>query len=314
MFVAREEDDLEGEDDNEDDTGAAMSARTKLGPAASSTIGSSSSSTAAPSRSSGASGVEASSNTSEDAAVGNERGESKGSSHSRPPVGGHAIGDAGRNRGDGSSSQCGSARSSEGRACAAPMCDSSQEEEEEMDGDREPCEDLWETTIKPQFDEIIAQSLACVMEEVKHRKNTVELYGYDFMISDGPEKPQVWLIEVNSSPACDYSTPVTCPLVKQMMEDTAKVMVDLKEDPDGSTGGWDLLQHKHGKVVSMRFPNCPQLVVNGKEIVPPKNFKRKKKKRKQKAKQQAVGESDDDEEEDAEEAEESDEDDADDLE
>jgi tubulin monoglycylase TTLL3/8 len=35
-----------------------------------------------------------------------------------------------------------------------------------------------------------------------------------------------WLIEVNSSPAMDYSTPVTERLVKLVLEDTIKVVVD----------------------------------------------------------------------------------------
>jgi tubulin monoglycylase TTLL3/8 len=35
-----------------------------------------------------------------------------------------------------------------------------------------------------------------------------------------------WLIEVNSSPAMDYSTHVTEKLVKQCLEDTCKVIVD----------------------------------------------------------------------------------------
>jgi tubulin monoglycylase TTLL3/8 len=36
----------------------------------------------------------------------------------------------------------------------------------------------------------------------------------------------MWLIEVNSSPAMDYSTPVTTRLVKLVLEDTIKVVVD----------------------------------------------------------------------------------------
>ena len=35
-----------------------------------------------------------------------------------------------------------------------------------------------------------------------------------------------WLIEVNSSPAMDYSTEVTKRLVKMALEDTVKVVVD----------------------------------------------------------------------------------------
>jgi hypothetical protein len=38
-----------------------------------------------------------------------------------------------------------------------------------------------------------------------------------------------WLIEVNSSPAMDYSTKVTTRLVKSAMRDVAKVMVDWKD-------------------------------------------------------------------------------------
>merc|ERR1711935_255779 len=79
--------------------------------------------------------------------------------------------------------------------------------------DKPECENLWMTCVKPQIEDIVLTSLRCVSDSIQHRKNSVELYGYDFMLSerkDGP--PKVWLIEVNSSPACDYSTPVTCPL------------------------------------------------------------------------------------------------------
>ena len=51
--------------------------------------------------------------------------------------------------------------------------------------------------------DIVLKSLLCVQDMVENRKNSFELYGYDFMI-DGQLKP--WLIEINSSPAMDYST------------------------------------------------------------------------------------------------------------
>lgn len=52
--------------------------------------------------------------------------------------------------------------------------------------------------------------------------------GYDFMIDD---KYNVWLIEVNSSPTMEYSTPVTKRLVQNMLTDTAKVVVDWRDAP-----------------------------------------------------------------------------------
>ena len=43
----------------------------------------------------------------------------------------------------------------------------------------------------------------CAVDGVQNRKNTHELFGYDFMIDSNYK---VWLIEVNSSPSMDYST------------------------------------------------------------------------------------------------------------
>ncbi len=43
---------------------------------------------------------------------------------------------------------------------------------------------------------------AC-QDAVENRKNSHEMFGYDFMVDD---QYNVWLIEVNSSPAMDYST------------------------------------------------------------------------------------------------------------
>lgn len=54
-----------------------------------------------------------------------------------------------------------------------------------------------------------------------------------------------WLIEINSSPACDYSTPITESFVKRVLPDLLKVVLDTKKDKrDGrailpsDTGGW----------------------------------------------------------------------------
>ena len=65
-------------------------------------------------------------------------------------------------------------------------------------------------------------SLLAGQDSIEHRKNSIAVFGYDFMLD---EDLKVWLIEINSSPAMDYSTPVTTPLVKKVMEDTVKVRV-----------------------------------------------------------------------------------------
>mmetsp|Transcript_65063 Transcript_65063/g.103088 ORF Transcript_65063/g.103088 Transcript_65063/m.103088 type:complete len:1000 (-) Transcript_65063:144-3143(-) len=142
------------------------------------------------------------------------------------------------------------------------------------------CENLWETCIKPQINDIVTMSLLCVVDSITHRKNSYELYGYDFMLSPGSDgRPKVWLIEVNSSPACDYSTPVTTPLVKKMMEDTAKIMVDKRTDPDCDTGEWELLKHNYNKQVPnpRTFANSEKLEVHGTKMKLPAKKKKKKK-------------------------------------
>lgn len=158
-------------------------------------------------------------------------------------------------------------------------------------GEDHVCENLWETCIKPQCDNIIAWSLLCVIDNITHRKNSYELYGYDFMLSEGSDgRPKVWLIEVNSSPACDYSTPVTTPLVKKMMEDIAKVVVDKKSDPGCDTGEWELLQHPFTTKVPKSGANMEKLEVCGSQIKPLKKKGKKKKKHKSKCeKSKAAG-------------------------
>ena len=69
------------------------------------------------------------------------------------------------------------------------------------------------------------------------------MFGYDIML-DSSGNP--WLIEVNSSPAMDYSTPVTTELVKEVLADVPKVVVDYnyasrKKKPNVDTGAWKLI-------------------------------------------------------------------------
>lgn len=84
--------------------------------------------------------------------------------------------------------------------------------------------DVWETELVEKIKNLVINSLESVQDmfDVK-RGQQHELFGYDVMIDDDFN---CWLIEVNSSPAMDYSTPVTERLVKMVLEDTVKVVVD----------------------------------------------------------------------------------------
>ena len=84
--------------------------------------------------------------------------------------------------------------------------------------------DVWEEHIADSIRNIVINSLESVQDMFELRKGQqFEMFGYDIMVD---EDFNCWLIEVNSSPAMDYSTAVTERLVKMVSEDTIKVVVD----------------------------------------------------------------------------------------
>jgi len=102
-------------------------------------------------------------------------------------------------------------------------------------------EDVFQTRCEGRMREIAKCSLMSAQGQVEHRKNSWELYGFDFMFDDD-FRP--WLIEINSSPACDYSTPTTEDFVPRALTDVLKVVVDLRENEMNNkkmieTGGWE---------------------------------------------------------------------------
>lgn len=109
--------------------------------------------------------------------------------------------------------------------------------------------DMMKDKIQPRMKDIAKWSLMCASECIEHRKNSWELYGFDFMVDDNYN---AWLIEINSSPACDYSTKVTERYVQKALVELLSVTLDMREwekksknargeKPD--TGGW-LQLHK----------------------------------------------------------------------
>ena len=92
------------------------------------------------------------------------------------------------------------------------------------------------------------------------------------------EKFNSWLIEVNSSPAMDYSTHVTERLVKMVSEDTIKVVVDYASAPQKKkskidTGLYECI-YKAKRIVDKPMGSFGlNLEVQGKKI--PKNHLKK---------------------------------------
>lgn len=90
--------------------------------------------------------------------------------------------------------------------------------------------DIWTDSLFPSIKKVIISSITTAGK--LYRKNSFELLGFDLMVD---EEMKPWLIEVNTSPAMDYSTViknqrVTERLVKEVSEDLVKVLVDHGED------------------------------------------------------------------------------------
>jgi len=60
--------------------------------------------------------------------------------------------------------------------------------------------------IQKKMKKIVIWSLKSAEDMIQTRKNSIEMFGYDFMID---ENFNPWLIEINCSPAMDYSTVAT---------------------------------------------------------------------------------------------------------
>ena len=128
--------------------------------------------------------------------------------------------------------------------------------------------DVWEESIKPKVKNIVRYSLEAAQDMIEHRKNSCELFGYDIMID---ENLNPWLIEVNSSPAMDYSTPITKRLVKEVLEDCVKVLVDYgyassKKKPTTETGKFTLIYKAKRKVEQPHQAFGLNLVCQGKPL------------------------------------------------
>jgi len=86
------------------------------------------------------------------------------------------------------------------------------------------------------------------------------------MVSDDN---RVWLIEVNSSPSMDYSTHITERLVKMVLSDLVKVIVDYpnaKKKKKCDIGGFELLHKAKMQVDRPKGTMTLNLPVEGKKV------------------------------------------------
>jgi hypothetical protein len=108
-------------------------------------------------------------------------------------------------------------------------------------------EDPWTEKVQKEMKEVVMWSLESVADAVQPRNSAFELFGYDFMLC---EDLNVWLIEVNSSPDLSYSTSTTRDLVKAMLEDMVRVVVDVEKfgsRPDRPKRKWGSCPLKSGR-------------------------------------------------------------------
>ncbi|XP_055642321.1 tubulin glycylase 3A-like isoform X2 [Toxorhynchites rutilus septentrionalis] len=98
--------------------------------------------------------------------------------------------------------------------------------------------EMWSERIYPGMQKAIIGSLLACQDNMDRRPNTFELYGADFMIT---EDFYPWLIEINSSPDLAPSTSVTARLCPQCVEDTIRVVIDRRHEPNASTGSFELI-------------------------------------------------------------------------
>lgn len=80
-------------------------------------------------------------------------------------------------------------------------------------------------TVVPQIKQLATDTIKAVSRKMdpQRRHCSFEIFGYDFMI-DEDMKP--WLIEVNTNPCLELSSPYLARLIPSMLENAIKIAVD----------------------------------------------------------------------------------------
>ena len=129
--------------------------------------------------------------------------------------------------------------------------------EKKFEGDMWTCSQFEQFLGSNKWKEIhqkIKNAIICSFysahQEIRPRYNSHELYGYDFMID---EEFNVYLIEVNASPALDYSTKITETAVKDMVKDLIKIVIDNNNARDCKVNNNGEIINTYGEIIPNKF-------------------------------------------------------------
>jgi hypothetical protein len=145
-------------------------------------------------------------------------------------------------------------------------------------------ENIWEESLGPSIKNMAIYSILCAQEDIEAgRKRCFEVYGLDVMID---ENLHPWLIEINSSPACDYSTSVSESFVKKALPDILKVVLQDNGswnnhhiDTNGlDNGGWEQI-YRGSSIPKLPASYGSDMTLTGIPLRKPKPAKMKRSKK-----------------------------------
>ena len=85
--------------------------------------------------------------------------------------------------------------------------------------------DIWTEKILPKIKDVALWSISSAQDMIENRKGSIELYGMDVMLD---EDYNTWLLEINASPALDFSTKITTSMVHDLGHDIVQLLIDDK--------------------------------------------------------------------------------------